>query len=352
MELGRKESDIEGVAIHGGPESCVGVREGVGEALTGVSAGWAIEPRNPWSRGADAVVKGGRQHRRQRYRELLSGPARSVNPGMRGNSIRENGEIPRSPAPVDHRPGPRGERQGGNPSMNEHGKSDGLVVPAKPPNKAGLPGAEAVEGRGPAEGNAASKTRSGHRAGPGAPSALGRVRRKAQLEKEARFTALLHHVDVDLLRAAYRALNPRAATGVDGVTWQAYGRDLEANLRDLHDRVHRGQLSGEADAEGVHPESGRPAAAVRDRRVGGQDPATRRRRGAQRHLRDGLPRFLLRVPARTRPARCVGRAGVRDLPEGELGARRGHPRLLRQRRSRLADEVPRAPHRRSRGSCG
>lgn len=51
------ESDIEGVAIHGGLESCVGVREGVGEALTGVHVGGAIEPRNPWSRGADVVVK-------------------------------------------------------------------------------------------------------------------------------------------------------------------------------------------------------------------------------------------------------------------------------------------------------
>ena len=46
MKLGRKEPDIEGVAIRGGPESCVGVREGVGEALTGVRVGWAIEPRN------------------------------------------------------------------------------------------------------------------------------------------------------------------------------------------------------------------------------------------------------------------------------------------------------------------
>jgi group II intron reverse transcriptase/maturase len=66
------------------------------------------------------------------------------------------------------------------------------------------------------------------------------VRRVAQQDKEARFTALLHHVDVDRLRAAYRALNPKAATGVDGVTWQDYGLDLEANLRDLHARVHSG----------------------------------------------------------------------------------------------------------------
>jgi hypothetical protein len=52
-----KESNIEGVAIHDGPESCVDVREGVGEVLTGVHVGGAIELCNPWSRGADAVVK-------------------------------------------------------------------------------------------------------------------------------------------------------------------------------------------------------------------------------------------------------------------------------------------------------
>jgi RNA-directed DNA polymerase len=72
------------------------------------------------------------------------------------------------------------------------------------------------------------------------PSALDRVRCIAEKDKGARFTALLHHVDVDRLRAAYRALNPKAATGVDGVTWFEYGLDLEENLRDLHARVHRG----------------------------------------------------------------------------------------------------------------
>jgi RNA-directed DNA polymerase len=62
----------------------------------------------------------------------------------------------------------------------------------------------------------------------------------AATDKEARFTALLHHVDVDRLRVAYFALRPKAAPGVDGVTWADYGLDLEANLRDLHARVHRG----------------------------------------------------------------------------------------------------------------
>jgi hypothetical protein len=94
---GCKSPTPEGLATHGGPESCVGVREGVGEALAGVLVGWAIDPRNQWHRGADAVMKRGRQNRRQRYRELSADPARSKTPGMRGSSVRENREVPRSP---------------------------------------------------------------------------------------------------------------------------------------------------------------------------------------------------------------------------------------------------------------
>ena len=97
-----------------------------------------------------------------------------------------------------------------------------------------------MEGRRPAKGNTTGKTRPGPSAGQGALSELGRVRRVAATDKEARFTALLHHVDVDRLRMAYFALRPKAAPGVDGVTWEGYGVDLEDNLRDLHARVHRG----------------------------------------------------------------------------------------------------------------
>jgi group II intron reverse transcriptase/maturase len=124
--------------------------------------------------------------------------------------------------------------------MDDRGKSDGPVVPAKPPNNAAEAVAEVVEGRGPAEGNATGKTRPGHRAGLSASSELDRVRQVARKDKDARFTALLHHVTVDRLRAAYRAIRPGAAPGVDGVTWHDYGQDLEDNLRDLHARVHRG----------------------------------------------------------------------------------------------------------------
>jgi hypothetical protein len=122
--------------------------------------------------------------------------------------------------------------------MHEQGKSDSPVVPTKPPNKATA--AEAAEERGLAKGNTDRPTRPGHRAGSGAPSGLDRVRGVARTDKGARFTALLHHVDLDRLRAAYRAIRPQAAPGVDGVTWKDYGQDLEANLQDLHARVHGG----------------------------------------------------------------------------------------------------------------
>jgi len=124
--------------------------------------------------------------------------------------------------------------------MNERRKSDGCVVPQKLPNNPGGPGAEAVEGRRPAKGNAAGETRPGLSAGLGVSSDLDRVRRVARRDKEVRFTALLHHVTVDRLRLAYRAIRPGAAPGVDGVTWHEYGLDLEGNLRDLHARVQRG----------------------------------------------------------------------------------------------------------------
>jgi hypothetical protein len=75
---------VEGVATHDGPESCVVVRKGGGEALTRVSAGWAIEPRNNQLRGADAVATNGRPHSSLRHRKWRRDPARSK---MSDNSI-------------------------------------------------------------------------------------------------------------------------------------------------------------------------------------------------------------------------------------------------------------------------
>src|SRR5207342_2650779 len=124
--------------------------------------------------------------------------------------------------------------------MHGHGKSDGCVVPAKLSNNAASAAAEVVEGRRPAKGNTDRPTRTGHSAGQRVPSGLDRVREVARKDKEARFTALLHHVDVDRFLAAYWAINPKAAPGVDQVTWDAYGQNLRVNLEDLLRRVHSG----------------------------------------------------------------------------------------------------------------
>jgi len=125
--------------------------------------------------------------------------------------------------------------------MDGRGKSDGSIVPGKPPNKAGQPAAEVVEGRGPVKGNPPERNVLRTQSRAGASSALERVRRAAEGDRRQRFTALLHHVyDVERLRTAYLALKRGAAAGVDGETWQHYGEELEGNLRDLSGRLKRG----------------------------------------------------------------------------------------------------------------
>ncbi len=124
--------------------------------------------------------------------------------------------------------------------MHGREKSDPIVVARKPTNAAGQPAGEPVEPRIGAEGNAGQADM--HRT-PGRASVspgLDRVRQAAKDGKTDRFTALLHHIDVDLLRWAYSQLQRDAAAGVDGVTWRDYGEGLEARLQDLHGRIHRG----------------------------------------------------------------------------------------------------------------
>ena len=88
--------------------------------------------------------------------------------------------------------------------------------------------------------NTGSETRPGRSAGSGVSQDLVRVREVAVRDKDARFTALLHHVSFDRLWAAFASLKQDAAPGTDGVRWEEYGRDLEGNLRDLHGRVQSG----------------------------------------------------------------------------------------------------------------
>jgi RNA-directed DNA polymerase len=90
----------EGLASHTGPESCVGVRKGTGEALTGVRTGWVLSreiyapPRGGLLRGADAVEISGRPYSGRRKGETSRDPARSETPGMYASTSRGNREIP------------------------------------------------------------------------------------------------------------------------------------------------------------------------------------------------------------------------------------------------------------------
>jgi RNA-directed DNA polymerase len=54
-----------------------------------------------------------------------------------------------------------------------------------------------------------------------------------------KFTTLLHHITVVLLRDCFYALKREAAPGGDDVTWQEYEAGLESRLADLRSRVHR-----------------------------------------------------------------------------------------------------------------
>jgi RNA-directed DNA polymerase len=124
--------------------------------------------------------------------------------------------------------------------MHEPEKSDPSTVASKPANNPNGVGAELVERREEAEGNTSKDRMHRTQRRVNMSSGLERVRERAKAEKKERFTALLHHVDVDLLRTSYSRLKRDAAPGVDGVTWGQYEQNLEDNLVDLHARVHRG----------------------------------------------------------------------------------------------------------------
>ena len=171
-------------------------------------------------------------------REPLTNPAQSETPGMPGNSMRENRETPLAsgsgtPDRLEKATSYKTRRHAG-------GESDEQVVPAKRPNKGEQFLAEGVEGSCSTKGNTAETHTLRTQGREGVSQGLQGVREAARRDKKQRFTALLHHVTVDLLRDSYFTLKRKAAPGVDGVTWQQYGEELEERLPDLHDRIHRG----------------------------------------------------------------------------------------------------------------
>src|SRR6202008_1411857 len=120
------------------------------------------------------------------------------------------------------------------------GRSDPGIVAVKPANKAEPPAAESVEPRTGTKGNADRQSTRQAQDWESVSQALARIRQAAKLRKKERFTTLLHHVSVELLRLSFFALKKDAAPGVDGLAWRDYETSLQGNPEDLHDRVHRG----------------------------------------------------------------------------------------------------------------
>jgi len=153
--------------------------------------------------------------------------------------MHENRETSETPAA---KPGSRtvGEGNSRTACMYVPEESHDGTVPMNHSNKDRRPLAESEEERPSIKENASQPHTYPTQSGKGVSQGLAGVRKAARENKEMKFTALLHHLTVDLLRESFYSLKRKAAPGVDGVTWQEYETGLEDRLVDLHGRVHRG----------------------------------------------------------------------------------------------------------------
>ena len=119
-------------------------------------------------------------------------------------------------------------------------KSDLPIVPRKLANKAGYAAGGAGGGKGRADGNAVLQSTVRTQSRAAVSQAQDRIRGAVNRNGKEKLTALLHHISVDTLRAAFFALKRRAAPGVDAMTWDAYEVGCEDKLVDLHRRLHAG----------------------------------------------------------------------------------------------------------------
>jgi len=186
-------------------------------------------------------------------REPHMNPAQSETSGTPGNFVRENREIPSTSGGSE--PDRLMKAKSHEISMNVGGKSDERVVPAKQPNKEEQSLAEEVEGSRSTLGNTEEEHTCRTQGREGVSQELRGVREAARRDKERKFTALLHHVTIDLLRDSYHSLKRKAAPGVDGVTWRQYGEELEGRVTDLHDRVHRGAYRAQPSRRAYIPKA-------------------------------------------------------------------------------------------------
>src|SRR5215469_17649 len=135
---------------------------------------------------------------------------------------------------------PVGEGQGHTAHTHVFEESDSVILPMSHSNKSEKSLAEDEEGRPLIRENTRQASTHSTQSGARVSQGLAGVRKAARERKEMKFTALLHHMTVTLLRDSFYALKRKAAPGVDGVTWGKYETGLEDRLVDLHGRVHRG----------------------------------------------------------------------------------------------------------------
>ena len=203
-----------------------------------------------------------------RHRKCPQDSAQSKTPGMHGNSTRENRETPSTPVTEDVA-GRLEKAMSQESNMHVGGESDGCVLPSKCPNKGGKPPAEGMEGRQPTKENIGQATAPRTQSRISEWSDLLGVRKAARKDKRTRFTALLHHITVDLLRDGFYALKRQAAPGVDGVSWSEYETDLDEKLADLHGLNPSRDVSSAAFQESLHPENRWTATPLGHRSPGG-----------------------------------------------------------------------------------
>ena len=135
---------------------------------------------------------------------------------------------------------PAGEGNSRTARMHVFEESDSGIVPMNHSNNGGRPPAESEEGRPLIKENTHQSNTHSTQSEAHVSQGLAGVRKAARDGKEKKFTALLHHLSVNLLRDSFYALKRKAAPGVDGITWQEYETGLEGRLADLHSRIHRG----------------------------------------------------------------------------------------------------------------
>src|SRR5215813_2644704 len=153
--------------------------------------------------------------------------------------MHENRETSGAPRPEQER-GRSAKAQSHKADTHALEESDRAILSMNQPNKEERSSAEAGEKRARTKENIVQPNTSPTQSGERVSQGLNGVREAAKKRKQERFAALLHDMNVDLLRKSYYALKRQAAPGVDGVTWQEYETGLEDRLVDLHSRVHRG----------------------------------------------------------------------------------------------------------------